>query len=185
MATMRAVQLVGEGVAGLTLREVEVPRPGKGEALVRVGAAAITRDELTWPLDRLPTIPSYELAGTIVAVGSEADEATVGDDVWALTPFDRNGVAADYAVVPVAVLAPRPSGLSLTEAAAVPLPGLSAWQGLLEHGALRPGERVNITGRRGGVGHMAVQIAASRGAHVVDDGGPVDPLFDTVGARPS
>jgi NADPH:quinone reductase-like Zn-dependent oxidoreductase len=183
VATMQAVQLVGEGgVADLRIREVDVPRPAAGEALVRVRAAAITRDELTWPVDRLPAIPSYELAGVVAAVGPEAD-VIVGDEVWALTPFDRDGVAAEYALVPAALLAPRPSRLSFAEAAAVPLPGLSAWQGLLDHGALRPGERVHVTGRRGGVGHLAVQIAAACGAHVVDEEGPVDLLFDTVGGE--
>src|ERR671935_2447762 len=119
---MRALRLYPQG---LVLEEVARPEPGPGEVLVRVHAAAITRDELTWPVDRLPAIPSYELAGVVEASGEE---------VVALTPFDRDGVAADYAVVPETLLAPRPSGLSDEQAAALPMPALSAWQGLGGHG---------------------------------------------------
>jgi NADPH:quinone reductase-like Zn-dependent oxidoreductase len=102
--------------------------------------------------------------------------------VYALTPFDRDGVAAEYAVVPASVLAPKPEGLSHVEAAALPLGGLSAWQGLFVHGAFQPGERVIVTGARGGVGHIAVQLARHAGADVVDDG-PADLVFDTAGGE--
>lgn len=148
-----------------------MPEPGPDDVLVRVHAAAITRDELTWPTDRLPAIPSHELSGVI------AD----GDEVYALTPFDRDGVAAEYAVVPRRVLAPKPSRLSHVEAAGLPMGGLSAWQGLVVHGALEPGERVCVTGATGGVGHLAVQLAESLGAIVVAEGEPCDLLFDTAG----
>jgi NADPH:quinone reductase-like Zn-dependent oxidoreductase len=181
---MRAVQLTGAGgAADLEIRRLPVPHPGPGEVVVRVHAAAITRDELTWPTDRLPAIPSYELSGVVSAVGADVADVAAGDEVWALTPFERDGVAADYAIVPAAVLAPKPPSLSHVEAAALPLPGLSAWQGLLEHGALHARERVRITGPRGGVGHLAVQIARSRGAEIAGDDGEVDLLFDTVGGE--
>ena len=94
---MRAVRLHSDG---LRLDELAVPEPQAGEVLVRVHAAALTRDELTWPTDRLPAIPSYELSGVVEATGTQ---------VFGLTPFDRNGVAAEYAVVPEAVLAPQPA----------------------------------------------------------------------------
>jgi NADPH:quinone reductase-like Zn-dependent oxidoreductase len=139
--------------------------------LVRVHAAAITRDELDWPVDRLPAIPSYELSGVVV---------DSGDEVYALTPFDRDGVAAEYAVVPADVLAPKPSRLSHVEAAALPMGGLTAWQALFVHGRLARGERVLITGSAGGVGHIAVQLVRHAGAEVVDSG-PVDLVFDTRG----
>jgi NADPH:quinone reductase-like Zn-dependent oxidoreductase len=156
---------------GLQVEEIETPSPEPGEVLVRVHAAAITRDELEWPVDRLPAIPSYELSGVVVDTGEE---------VYALTPFDRDGVAAEYAVVPAAVLAPKPSRLSHVEAAALPMGGLTAWQALFVHGRLAPGERVLITGSSGGVGHIAVQLARHAGAEVVDSG-PVDLVFDTRG----
>ena len=109
---MKAVRLHADG---LRLEEIARPEPGPDDVLVRVHAAAITRDELTWPTDRLPAIPSYELSGVVESTGEE---------VIALTPFDRDGVAAEWAVVPRSVLAPKPSGLSHEEAAALPMPGL-------------------------------------------------------------
>jgi NADPH:quinone reductase-like Zn-dependent oxidoreductase len=158
---------------GLKVEEIETPSPGPGEVLVRVQAAAITRDELEWPVDRLPAIPSYELSGVVVDSGEEA---------YALTPFDRDGVAAEYAVIPADVLAPKSSRLSHVEAAALPMGGLTAWQALFVHGRLTRGERVLITGSSGGVGHIAVQLARHAGATVVDSG-PVDLVFDTRGGE--
>src|SRR5215467_3685167 len=156
---------------GLRVEEVETPSPGPGEVLVRVHAAAITRGELEWPVDRLPAIPSYELSGVVV---------DGGDEVYALTPFDRDGVAAEYAAVPVEALAPKPSRLSHVEAAALPMGGLTAWQALFVHGQLTHGERVLVTGAAGGVGHIAVQLARHAGASIVETG-PVDLVFDTRG----
>ena len=167
---MKALRLHADG---LRLEEIPTPVPGPGDVLVRVHAAAITRDELTWPTDRLPATPSYELSGVV---------EDTGEEVIALTPFDRDGVAAEWAAVPREVLAPKPAGLTDEEAAALPMTGLSAWQGLVVHGKLASGQRVGVTGSRGGVGHVAVQLAADLGAEVVDDG-PCDLLFDTVGGE--
>ena len=158
---------------GLNVEEIEAPAPRAGEVLVRVHAAAITRGELEWPADRLPATPSYELSGVVVDSGEE---------VYALTPFDRDGVAAEYAVVPARVLAPKPARLSHVEAAAVPMGGLTAWQALFVHGRLVRGERVLVTGASGGVGHIAVQLARHAGAEVVESG-PVDLVFDTRGGE--
>src|SRR5690349_14188527 len=155
---------------GLKVEEIETPSPDPGEVLVRVHAAAITRGELEWPTDRLPAVPSYELSGVV---------AETGEEVFALTPFDRDGVAADYALVPAVVLAAKPARLTHVEAAALPMGGLSAWQGLFVHGRLQATERVSITGASGGVGHLAVQLARHAGAEVVEDG--ADLVFDTVG----
>jgi NADPH:quinone reductase-like Zn-dependent oxidoreductase len=201
VATMRAIRLLAPGEE-LVLDDVERPVPAGGEALVRVHAAAITRDELEWPVDRLPAIPSYELSGVVEDVGADADVA-VGDAVYALTPFDRDGVAAEFAVVPAGVLAPKPRSLSHVESAAVPMTGLSAWQGLFDQGGLVEGQRVLVHGASGGVGHVAVQIARRHGAYVLgtashgtaenlgadellDPDGfegidPVDLVFDTAG----
>ena len=208
--TMRAIRLIAPGVDGLRHEVVETPSLRPGEALVAVQAAAITRDELEWPLERLPAVPSYELSGVVAAVADDVDEVSVGDEVYALTPFDRDGVAAEYAAVPAATLAPKPSSLSHVESAAVPLPALSAWQGLFTHGGLEQGERILIRGAVGGVGQFATQLARWRGAHVIaaaspvafdaaralgadevvdgrkdldEDAGPVDLLFDTVGGE--
>lgn len=199
----------GEGIANLAVEELPVPEPGAGEVLVRVYAAAITREELTWPVDRLPAIPSYEVSGVVAALGAGVDTSAVGDEVYGLTPFDRDGVATSFAIVPADVLAPKPASLGHVESAALPMPGLTAWQGLFTHGGLTEGTRVLIHGAAGGVGHIATQLAVSRGAVVIGtargDGvavarklgasevvdtattdlagalGPVDLVFDTVG----
>jgi NADPH:quinone reductase-like Zn-dependent oxidoreductase len=209
-STMRAVRLHAPGgLPGLVVEDIALPTAGPGEVLVRVHAAAITRDELNWPTDRLPATPSYELSGVVAEVGRGSLQE--GEAVFALTPFDRDGVAAEYAVVPAPVLAPKPRSLNHPEAAAMPMAGLSAWQGLFVHGGLEAGHRVLIHGAAGGVGHVATQLARWRGAVVVGTatgagveaaGGfgadqvvdrsttrfeevvdPVDLVFDTVGGE--
>jgi NADPH:quinone reductase-like Zn-dependent oxidoreductase len=153
---------------GLELEDVPVPRlQGGGEVLVRVRAAAITRDELEWHVDRLPAIPSYEVSGVVTDVSPDVSEWRAGDEVYALTPFDRDGAAAQYVAVPASVLARKPASSSHVEAAAVPMPALTAWQGLFDHGGLTAGERVLVLGAAGGVGHAATQLAREHGAHVV------------------
>ena len=163
---MRAVRLHGEGVDTLSLDEIDVPKPGADDALVRVHAAGLTRGELTWPTDRLPAIPSYELSGVLVEAPKESHLAA-GDPVVALTPFDADGVAAELAIVPSVILAPKPTELSHVKAAALPLAGLSSWQALFDHGRLEAGERVLVTGAVGGVGHLGTQLARWSGARVI------------------
>ena len=207
--TMTALRLHEPGgVGGLRLDTVPVPTPGDQEVLVRVVAAAITRDELTWPTDRLPAIPSYELAGTVVTADADGLLRS-GDEVLGMTPFDRDGVAAEYAAVPATRLVPRPQSFDWQQSAALALPGLSALQGLVTHGRLRPGQRVLVHGGGGVVGGLAVQLARHLGAQVVatasgprlalarelgahevfdssgglDDMDPVDLVFDTVGGE--
>jgi NADPH:quinone reductase-like Zn-dependent oxidoreductase len=185
---MRAVRLTADG---LKLEEIATPEPGPGDVLIRVRAAAITKDELEWPTDRLPAIPSYEVSGEVAALGPEASGFAVGDQVYALTDFGRDGVAAEFAVVPAHLLAPRPRSLDDVASAAIPMPALTAWQGLFDHGRLEAGQRVLVTGAAGGVGHVATQLARHRGADVVaftrsdrlEDVGPVDLVFDTVGGE--
>jgi NADPH:quinone reductase-like Zn-dependent oxidoreductase len=193
---------------GLELDDVPVPRLQPGEVLVRVHAAAITRNELEWPVDRLPAIPSYEVSGVVTEVSPDVEESRTGDEVYALTPFDRDGAACEFLAVPASVLARKPASLSHVAAAAVPMPALTAWQGLFERGGLTAGERVLILGAAGGVGHAATQLAREHGAYVVgtasgarlqaardlgahevvDDSDPIDEsfapvdlVFDTVG----
>jgi NADPH:quinone reductase-like Zn-dependent oxidoreductase len=208
---MRAVRLHGTGGADdLTLDEVAIPQLEPGEALVRVDAAALTRDELEWPVDRLPAIPSYEVSGVVVDVAPGVTEVAAGDAVYALTPFDRDGAAAEYIAVPAEILGRKPSALSAVESAAIPMPGLSAWQGLFDHGRLEAGERALILGAAGGVGQLATQLAHERGAYVIGTASgagiqrarelgadeaiaasavfekalpPVDLVFDTVGGE--
>ena len=165
-AVMRAVRLHPPGgPTRLVVEQVATPRPAAGEALVGVHAAAITRDELDWPTDRLPAIPSYEFSGVVAAVAGDVDEPPVGTAVYALGDFDRDGAAADYTVVPAGLLAPKPATLGHVDSAAVPLAALSAWQALFDHGQLREGQRVLVHGA-GGVGGFVVQLARWCGAHV-------------------
>jgi NADPH:quinone reductase-like Zn-dependent oxidoreductase len=165
------MQVLHQYPQGLRLEKVERPLPQRDEVLVEVHAAAITRGELEWRADHLPSVPSHELSGVIV--GS-------GESVFALTPFDRDGVAADYVALPSTILAAKPRNMTHVEAAALPMGGLTAWQGLFVHGRLQAGERVLITGSSGGVGHLAVQLARHAGAIAVQDL-PADLVFDTVG----
>jgi NADPH:quinone reductase-like Zn-dependent oxidoreductase len=172
-STMRAVRLHSPGgPEGLKLEEIETPRLRPGDALVRVHAAAITRDELEWPTDRLPAVPSYELSGVVAAVAPGANTVEIGEHVYGLTGFDRDGAAADYAAVAASLLAPKPRSLDHVESAAVPLAALSAWQGLFDHGGLQEGQRVLIHGAAGGVGHFATQLARWRGAYVIGTASP-------------
>jgi len=157
--------------ASLRHERIPTPRPEPGEVLVRVHAAAITRDEVEWPEGRLPAVPSYEVSGVLAAIGPGVEHARVGDEVYALCGFDRDGAAAEYAVVPEDVLAAKPQTLDYIQSAALPLAGLSAWQGLFDHGWLESGQRVLIHGGAGCVGALAVQLAA-RGAHVFATASP-------------
>ena len=178
MEMMRAVRLFDDGIR---VEQIPVPNPDAGKALVKVHAAAITRGELAWPeaLERgLPVTPSYELSGVVAKIASDVRDIAAGDEVFALTPFDSDGVAAEYAVVRAALLAPKPQSLTHEESAALPLPGLSAWQGLFEHGALQEGERVRVLGVTGGVGHLAVQLARTQ---LAAEDESYDLVFDTVG----
>ena len=170
------------GPEQLVYESVPVPVPGPGEALVAVRAAAITFAELTWDeswtardgRDRTPVIPSHEVSGTVAALGPDADGGTdgiaVGEEVYGLIDFDRDGAAAEYVTVPAADLAARPRSVSDVEAASLPLAALTAWQALVDHAALEKGERVLVQGGAGGVGNYTVQLAAILGGTVTATG---------------
>ena len=116
-------------------------------------AAAITRDELEWPVDRLPAIPSYELSGVVEEAGPGAPGVAAGDEVFALTPFDRDGVAADYVALPAELLVARPRTLGHAESAAIPLPALTRLAGTVRprparHGRARADPRRRRRRRR-------------------------------------
>jgi NADPH:quinone reductase-like Zn-dependent oxidoreductase len=151
------------------------PRPtaGDGEVLVAIHAAAITFDELTWPstwasggVDRTPIIPSHEFSGVVAAVGDGVTGLSMGGDVYGLVPFDRDGAAAEYASVPAVSVAARPSTVSHVVAAAAVLPALTAWEALVDHAAVQPGQRVLVHGGAGGVGSFVTQLATALGARV-------------------
>lgn len=173
---MKAVRTHGRGgPAKLFYATVPVPEAGPGEALVRVYATGITPAELTWDASyqnpdgsaRIPGIPGHEVSGVVAALAAGAEGLTAGDAVFGLTDFPRDGAAAEYVVVRAANLAPKPRSLDHSQAAAVPLSGLTAWQALFDHGQLAAGRRVLIHGAAGGVGTFAVQLARWRGAQVI------------------
>jgi NADPH:quinone reductase-like Zn-dependent oxidoreductase len=166
------------GPEQLVYEQAPVPVPGPGEALVAVHAAAITFAELSWDLtwttsdghDRTPTIPSHEVSGVVAGLGPGAGGLAVGDEVYALIEFDRDGAAADYVTLPAAHLAARPRSVSHVAAATVPLAALTAWQALVGHAAVQAGERVLVQGGAGGVGSYVVQLAALLGGRVTATG---------------
>jgi NADPH:quinone reductase-like Zn-dependent oxidoreductase len=166
------------GPEQLVYEQAPTPVPGPGEALVEVHAAAITFAELTWDQtwtnsageDRTPTIPSHEVSGTVAALGPDAGTVEPGQEVYGLIDFDRNGAAAQYVTLAAADLATRPGSISHVESATLPLAALTAWQALVDHAALKPGERVLVTGGAGGVGSYVVQLAAALGGVVTATG---------------
>ena len=173
---MKAIRLHARGgPEQLVYEDAPEPPLKNGDALVRVHACAITPTELTWPetytacngAGRLPSIPGHEVSGLVQARGADAADANVGDHVYALTDFSRDGAAAEYLAVHSADLAPKPRSLNDVQAAAVPLAALTAWQALFDHAGLVPGQEILIHGATGGVGSFAVQLARWRGAYVV------------------
>jgi NADPH:quinone reductase-like Zn-dependent oxidoreductase len=163
--TMMALRAhVRGGPEQLVFESAPVPVPGPGEALVAVHTAAITFAELSWDeswttrdgRDRTPVIPSHEVSGTVAALGPGADGVTVGEEVYGLIDFDRDGAAAEYVTLPAAHLAARPRSVSDVEAASLPLAALTAWQALIDHAALEPGERFLAPGAGNTAGYKAV-----------------------------
>jgi NADPH:quinone reductase-like Zn-dependent oxidoreductase len=159
----------------LQLVEVERPEPAFGEVLVKVNAAGVnpvdvyTRQGLAYNrvLD-LPFINGWDVAGTVVKIGYGVSRFRPDDLVFGMPWFPREaGGYAEYVTAPARHFARMPAGLSFTEAAGLPLAGLTAWQMLTEVAAIAPGQRVLVAGAAGGVGHLAVQIAKARGAYVI------------------
>lgn len=189
MNTMRAVRAHRRGGPEQLVYEVAPrPEPAPGEALVAVHAASITSGELTWDAtwtdsmepggrDRTPIIPAHEMSGVVAALGPGGARAQVGDEVYGLIPFVRDGAAAEFVTVPADVLAAKPATIDHDAAAAVPLAALTAWQALVDHASLRAGQHVLIHGAAGGVGSFAVQMAAGLNARVTATAGRRDREF--------
>lgn len=174
---MRALHAYARNDTSQLVYEDNAPPPTltPGDVLLRVQASGVTPSELAWPTTWLkpddtprtpPIIPGHEVSGVVEALGPAAEGIAVGDEVYGLIAFRRDGADAEYAVMSASDLAPKPTTLAHEQAAAVPLSALSAWQALFDHGNLQPGQRVLIHGGAGGVGSFAVQLARWRGAHV-------------------
>lgn len=166
------------GIGGLTPTELPYPHAAENDVIVRVHAAGCTRGELDWPgtwidragRDRTPSVPGHELSGVVVELGYGTTGLTVGQRVFGLTDWTRDGSLAEYTAVEARNLAPLASDIRHTVAAALPISGLTAWQGLFDHGGLTTGQRVVIHGAAGGVGSIAVQLAREVGAQVIGTG---------------
>ncbi|TIT36391.1 MAG: NADP-dependent oxidoreductase [Mesorhizobium sp.] len=172
---MRAVtQNAVGGPDVLVIAELPDPTPKAGEVLVRVKAAGINPVDGAvragyYPLlGEPPFILGWDISGTVEALGAGVTSFKVGDDVFGMPRFPKQAAAyAELAVVPADEIAPKPKRADHTWAGALPLAGLTVWQGLVRHGALQSGQRVLVHAGAGGVGHLAVQIAKARGAYVV------------------
>lgn len=166
------------GLAGLSLTDMPYPHAAENDVVVRVHAAGFTPGELDWPgtwadragRDRTPSVPGHELSGVVVELGYGTTGLGVGQRVFGLADWTRNGSLAEYAAVEARNLAPLPADIDHTLAAALPISGLTAWQGLFDHGRLTTGQTVLIHGAAGGVGSIAVQLAREAGACVIGTG---------------
>ncbi|WUH94868.1 NADP-dependent oxidoreductase [Streptomyces sp. NBC_00433] len=166
------------GTGGLTLAELPYPHAAENDVIVRVHAAGFTRGELDWPTtwadragrDRTPSVPGHELSGVVAELGYGTTGLSVGQRVFGLTDWSRDGSLAEYTAVEARNLAPLPAGIDHTVAAALPISGLTAWQGLFDHGGLAAGQTVLVHGAAGGVGSIAVQLAREAGARVIATG---------------
>ncbi|AKT42459.1 NADP-dependent oxidoreductase [Chondromyces crocatus] len=178
-AMMKAIRIHAVGDADVMQQE-EIPRPEPkaGELLVRVIAAGVnpvdakmrqaTRKDLRALMEsRLPFVLGLDVAGVVTQVGEGVSRFKQGDAVYAFLDQARGGGYAEYAIVKEGEAALKPASLSFKEAAAVPLAGLTAWQGLFETASLEKGQTVLIQGASGGVGVFAVQLAKARGARVL------------------
>jgi NADPH:quinone reductase-like Zn-dependent oxidoreductase len=159
----------------LVYEDGPLPTPAPGDVMVRVHASGVSPGELDWSLTwsnhddtprQPPIVPGHEVAGVVDAVGPGTTDLAVGDDVYGLIDFRRDGADAEYVAARADELAPKPATLTHAQAAAVPLSALTAWQALFEQGSLQPGQQVLIHGGAGGVGSFAVQLARWRGARV-------------------
>ena len=181
---MRAITVSDReaGVAGLSLTDLPYPVASENDVIVRVHAAGFTPGELDWPdtwtyrdgRDRTPSVPGHELSGVVAELGDGVIGLSVGQRVFGLADWARNGSLAEYTAVETRNLAPLPIDIDHTVAAALPISGLSAWQGLFDHGRLAAGQTVLIHGVAGGVGSIAVQLAREVGARVIGTGRTAD-----------
>jgi NADPH:quinone reductase-like Zn-dependent oxidoreductase len=166
----------------MTLVERPEPQAAINDVVVQVHASGFVPTELAWPStwtdridrDRTPSIPGHELAGVVTALGYGTTGLSVGQRVFGLTDWYRDGTLAEYAAVEARNLAPLPGDVDFTAGASLPISGLTAWQGLFEHGRLQSGQSVLVHGAAGAVGAMVTQLAREAGAYVIGTGRGAD-----------
>jgi NADPH:quinone reductase-like Zn-dependent oxidoreductase len=177
---MKAIVVTDEaaGTAGMKLAERPEPEPAINDVIVEVHASGFTAGELTWPStwvdrtgrDRTPTIPGHELAGVVTSLGYGTRGLSVGQRVFGLTDWTRDGTLAESIAIEARNLAPLPGDVDFTVGASLPISGLTAWQGLFDHGRLQAGQSVLVHGAAGGVGGIVTQLAREAGAYVIGTG---------------
>jgi NADPH:quinone reductase-like Zn-dependent oxidoreductase len=181
---MKAIVVTDQaaGLAGMLLTERPEPSAAINDVIVRVAASGFVPTELEWPStwtdragrDRAPSIPGHEMAGVVTALGYGTTGLSVGQRVFGLTDWHRDGTLAEYVAVEARNLAPLPGDVDFTVGASLPISGLTAWQGLFEHGRLQAGQTVLAHGATGAVGTMVTQLAREFGAYVIGTGRPGD-----------
>jgi NADPH:quinone reductase-like Zn-dependent oxidoreductase len=181
---MRAIVVTDQaaGTAGMTLAERPEPQAAINDVTVQVHASGFVSTELGWPStwtdradrDRTPSIPGHELAGVVTTLGYGTTGLSVGQRVFGLADWHRDGTLAEYLAIEARNLAPLPGDVDFTVGASLPISGLTAWQGLFQHGRLRAGQSVLAHGAAGAVGTMVTQLAREAGAYVIGTGRTAD-----------
>ena len=170
------------GMAGMKLVERPEPHAAINDVVVQVHASGFVGTELAWPStwtdrldrDRTPAIPGHELAGVVTAVGYGTTGLSVGQRVFGLADWHRDGTLAEYVAIEARNLAPLAGDVDFTVGASLPISGLTAWQGLFQHGRLQAGQSVLAHGAAGAVGAMVTQLAREAGAYVIGTGRAAD-----------
>jgi NADPH:quinone reductase-like Zn-dependent oxidoreductase len=181
---MKAIVVTDQaaGTAGMKLAERPEPQAAINDVVVQVHASGFTSGELTWPStwadrldrDRTPSIPGQELAGVVTALGYGTTGLSVGQRVFGLSDSYRGGTLAEYVAIEARNLAPLPGDVDFAVGASLPISGLTAWQGLFQHGQLQAGQSVLAHGAAGAVGTMVTQLAREAGAYVIGTGRAAD-----------
>jgi len=190
---MKAIVVTDQAAGTAGMKLVERPEPqgaglaslsgaNYGDVVVQVHASGFTGDELSWPStwidrlgrDRTPSIPGHELAGVVTALGYGTTGLSVGQRVFGLADWHRDGTLSEYVAIEARNLAPLPGDVDFTVGASLPISGLTAWQGLFQHGRLQAGQSVLAHGAAGAVGTMVTQLAREAGAYVIGTGRAAD-----------
>ncbi|MES0089376.1 NADP-dependent oxidoreductase [Mesorhizobium sp. M0030] len=170
------------GTAGMKLVELPEPRAAINDVVVQVHAAGFVNTELEWPStwadrafrDRTSSILGHELAGVVTALGYGTTGLSIGQRVFGLADWHRDGTLAEYVAMEARNLAPLPGDVDFTVGASLPISGLTAWQGLFQHGRIKAGQSVLAHGAAGAVGSMVAQLAREAGAYVIGTGRAAD-----------
>jgi NADPH:quinone reductase-like Zn-dependent oxidoreductase len=181
---MKAIVVTDQaaGTAGMTLVERPDPQASINDVIVQIHASGFVPTEMEWPStwtdragrDKTPSIPGHELAGVVTALGYGTTGLSVGQRVFGLADWHRDGTLAEYVAIEARNLAPLPGDVDFTVGASLPISGLTAWQGLFQHGRLQSGQTVLAHGAAGAVGTMVTQLAREAGAYVIGTGRAAD-----------